>query len=135
MNQYELKLSKLLKQGADLWLNTPRVAHEASGTSGMTAAMNGAVNLSTADGWVPEFAKHGHNAFIIPTSDLSAPEHEVDDTDADHLFDLLWNTILPLYYDRPNEWLSIVKNSMTDILPYFDSRRLAEEYYEKMYWK
>ena len=130
---YELKLSKLLKQGADLWLNTPRVAHEASGTSGMTAAMNGAVNLSTADGWVPEFAKHGHNAFIIPTSDLSAPEHEVDDTDADHLFDLLWNTILPLYYDRPNEWLSIVKNSMTDILPYFDSRRLAEEYYEKMY--
>lgn len=61
---YELALSKILKQGADLWLNNPRVSREASGTSGMTASMNGTVNLSTDDGWIPEFAKHGKIALL-----------------------------------------------------------------------
>lgn len=63
---YELKLSKMLKQGADVWLNNPRVHHEASGTSGMTAALN----FSTADGWFPEFANPDHNCFLIPPTDL-----------------------------------------------------------------
>ncbi|HEV2354872.1 MAG TPA: alpha-glucan family phosphorylase, partial [Puia sp.] len=76
---YELRLSRILKQGADIWLNVPRYTHEASGTSGMTAAMNGAVNVSIADGWVPEFAKDKVNSFIIPAADPSLPEHELDD--------------------------------------------------------
>src|SRR5438094_8276047 len=63
---YELGLSKRLKQAADIWLNNPRVPREASGTSGMTACMNGAVNLSTDDGWIPEFINHGNHGHVVP---------------------------------------------------------------------
>lgn len=130
---YELWLSGHLKKGSDLWLNNPRLYHEASGTSGMTAAMNGSVNLSIPDGWVPEFAKHGKNSFIIPTAnDLLTPESK-DKLEAQALLDLLEKDIIPLYYDKPEEWLKVVKASMTDVLPYFDSGRMAQEYYDKLY--
>jgi len=131
---YELKLSKLLKQGADVWLNVPRLTHEASGTSGMSAAMNGAVNVSIPDGWFPEFAKHGNNCFVIPPADTSFPVHLQDEADANSLYDLLEKVILPMYYDSPADWLSIVKNGMRNIIPEFDSKRLAHEYYERMYF-
>ncbi|GAA4835287.1 alpha-glucan family phosphorylase [Algivirga pacifica] len=129
---YELKLSKKLKQGADIWLNNPRVPREASGTSGMTASMNGAINFSTNDGWIPEFA-NGENAFVIPRPDLSKPIHEQDAEDMNSLLDMLENEIIPMYYDRPEEWLQMVKNSMNDVLPFFDSSRMASQYYEKVY--
>jgi starch phosphorylase len=130
---YELWLSGHLKKGSDLWLNNPRLYHEASGTSGMTAAMNGSVNLSIPDGWVPEFAKHGKNSFIIPTAnDLLTPESK-DKLEAQALLDLLEKEIIPLYYEKPAEWLNVVKNSMTDVLPFFDSGRMAREYYDKLY--
>lgn len=132
---YELKLSRLLKAGADIWLNTPRLGHEASGTSGMTAAMNGAINLSTCDGWFPEFAKHGINSFAIPPCDHSAPDWLQDEADAVQLYDLLEKEIIPLYYDDPDTWLSIVKKGMNDIIPRFDSKRMAGEYYERLYNK
>ena len=130
---YEMKLSKLLKLGADVWLNTPRITHEASGTSGMSAAMNGAVNLSIPDGWFPEFVKDGINGFSIPAANPSLPDHELDDADANSLYDILEKTVIPLYYDNPAGWLDIVKNGMKDIIPQFDSIRLAKEYYEKLY--
>lgn len=129
---YELWLSAHLKKGADLWLNNPRLYHEASGTSGMTAAMNGALNLSIPDGWVPEFAEHGKNSFIIPTSTASVQE-EIDKTEARNLLDLLEKEILPMYYDNPSGWTEMMKASMSGILPEFDSGRMAREYYEKMY--
>jgi starch phosphorylase len=130
---YELKLSKLLKQGADVWLNAPRLTHEASGTSGMAATMNGAINVSTPDGWFPEFAKDKINSFIIPPAPTDLPDHEQDAREANNLYDLLEKEVLPMYYDYPSRWLSLVKNSMQDILPYFDSNRMAAEYYQKMY--
>jgi starch phosphorylase len=130
---YELKLSKLLKQGADLWLNNPRMLHEASGTSGMSAAMNGAINVSIPDGWFPEFAKDRENSFIIRHADLSLPDHLQDDADAETLYDLLENEIVPMYYNNPGQWLSILKKGMKDIVPQFDSQRMAKEYFEKMY--
>lgn len=130
---YEMKLSKLLKLGADVWLNTPRITHEASGTSGMSAAMNGAVNLSIPDGWFPEFVKDGINGFSIPAANPSLPDHELDDADANSLYDILEKTVIPMYYDDPAGWLDIVKNGMKDIIPQFDSIRLAKEYYEKLY--
>jgi starch phosphorylase len=130
---YELKLSKLLKQGADVWLNNPRLTREASGTSGMTAAMNGAVNLSVPDGWIPEFARHGMNSFVIQPADINKSIHLQDDEDEDNIMELLQHTILPMYYDRPQEWLTIVKNSMQDIVPFFDSHRMADEYYQLLY--
>ncbi|GAB3957960.1 alpha-glucan family phosphorylase [Spirosoma harenae] len=130
---YELGLSKLLKDGADGWLNTPIVNREASGTSGMTAAMNGAVTISTNDGWVREFAKPGENCFLVPTADPLLPYHARDEHDRDHLFTLLENEILPMYYDRPADWQSIVLQSMNDVNAYFGSNRMATDYYEQIY--
>lgn len=130
---YELKLSKLLKRGADLWLNTPRITHEASGTSGMSAAMNGTINVSIPDGWFPEFAKDKVNSFVIPAGDPSLPEHELDARDAAALYDLLEKEIIPMYYDYPSSWLAMMKTGMKDIIPAFDSDRLAKEYYERLY--
>lgn len=132
---YELKLSRLLKSGADVWLNVPRLGHEASGTSGMSAAMNGAVNVAIPDGWFPEFAKDKVNSFIIPPCDLSLPDHEQDELNAASFYDLLENEIIPMYYDYPQRWLEIVKNGMKDINPQYGSNRLAEEYYERLYLK
>lgn len=130
---YELWLSGHLKKGSDLWLNNPRLYREASGTSGMTAAMNASINLSIADGWVPEFAKHGINSFVIPTADDILQQEEKDRIEAQNLLDLLENEIIPMYYDAPDKWMNIVKTSMTSVLPYFDSGRMADEYYEKLY--
>ena len=130
---YELYLSKILKGGADIWLNMPRMYHEASGTSGMSAAMNGAVNVGLPDGWFPDFAKDKINSFVVPTCDTSLPDYVQDDLDAASLYNLLETEILPIYYDYPNRWYQIVKNSLQDIIPNFDSNRMAKEYYEKLY--
>lgn len=130
---YEIKLSRLLKQGADIWLNVPRIGHEASGTSGMAAAMNGAVNVGLPDGWFPEFARDKINSFVVPPSDSTAPEHAQDDNDAASLYQLLETEVLPMYYDYPNRWREIVKNGLKDVIPQFDSNRMAREYYEKLY--
>src|SRR5215204_1060 len=102
---YELGLSKRLKQASDVWLNNPRVPREASGTSGMTAAMNGSVNFSTHDGWICEFINHGNNGFVVPPIDYaSISVHEQDEYDMVKLFDILENQILPMYYDNPSVW-------------------------------
>ena len=130
---YELKLSKLLKAGADVWLNTPRLTHEASGTSGMSAAFNGAVNVSLPDGWFPEFSKDKVNSFIVPPCSITEPEHVQDDLDATSLFHLLETEVLPMYYNYPKRWLEMIKNGMYDIIPRFDSKRMVREYYEKLY--
>lgn len=131
---YELGLSKRLKQAADCWLNNPRVPREASGTSGMTAAMNGAVNFSTDDGWIPEFINHGHNGFVVPKADYANMEvHEQDQYDLNKLYDILENEILPLYYTNYNTWRQVMKNGMQDVRFQFDSNRMAHEYYDQMY--
>jgi glycogen phosphorylase len=131
---YELGLSKRLKQAADIWLNNPRVPREASGTSGMTAAMNGAVNFSTDDGWIPEFINHGHNGFVVPKADYAnMAVHEQDEYDLEKLYEILENEILPLYYGNYATWRQIMKNGMQDVRFQFDSNRMAHEYYELLY--
>lgn len=130
---YEINLSKILKKGADIWLNVPRYLHEASGTSGISAAMNGSINAGIPDGWFPEFAKDKINSFIIPLSDNSKPEHVQDDMDSNNVYNLLEKEVLPMYYDYPSRWFEIVKKGMDDIIPYFDSNRMAKEYYELLY--
>ncbi|KAB7732706.1 alpha-glucan family phosphorylase [Rudanella paleaurantiibacter] len=132
---YELALSKALKDGADVWMNTPIVPREASGTSGMTAAMNGAINLSTNDGWICEFAKPNgpdQNAFIVPTPG-DADFRNPDAHDREHLYRLLEEDILPMYYDRPEAWRALQLRSMADVNAYFTSARMAREYYERVY--
>ncbi|MBP6589991.1 MAG: alpha-glucan family phosphorylase [Chitinophagaceae bacterium] len=131
---YELGLSKRLKQASDAWLNNPRVPREASGTSGMTAAMNGAVNFSTDDGWIPEFINHGHNGFVVPQADYAnMATHEQDQYDLNKLYEILENEILPLYYDNYSTWRQVMKNGMQDVRLQFDSNRMAHEYYDLLY--
>ncbi len=131
---YELALSKSLKQGSDVWLINPRVLREASGTSGMTASMNGSVNLSTDDGWIPEFAKNGVNSFVVPKADYANMSvYDVDNYDMNKLYDILENQILPMYYERPDEWRQVVKNAMDDVKEQFNSDRMADEYYKLIY--
>ncbi len=129
---YELKLSSMLKKGSDIWLNTPRITREASGTSGMTASMNGVINFSINDGWIPEFSIDGVNSFIIPadpTLDIETQDRE----DYFNMMNILENKIIPMYYNNQDEWLKIMKNSMRDVSPYFNSSRMVDEYYSKMY--
>jgi glycogen phosphorylase len=131
---YELALSKRMKQAADCWLNNPRVPREASGTSGMTAAMNGAINFSTDDGWIPEFINHGHNGFVVPKADYAnMATHEQDQYDLNKLYEILENEILPLYYSNYNTWRQVMKNGMQDVRFQFDSNRMVHEYYELLY--
>jgi starch phosphorylase len=122
-----------MKCGSDIWLNTPRITREASGTSGMTAAFNGSVNVSINDGWIPEFQKNGKNCFIIPELDSKLPVWEQDEKDCAHLFDILENKILPNYYDNPKKWQEIAFNSINDVIPEFTSKRMAKQYYEELY--
>lgn len=130
---YELRLSALLKRGSDVWLNNPRLYREASGTSGMTAAMNGSINFSIPDGWVPEFAAHRRNCFSIVPADRTFSVEEQDKIEADRLYDMLENEIIPLYYKDPKSWSSMMRQSWQDVLPAFDSNRMADEYYQQMY--
>ncbi len=130
---YELWLSGHLKKGSDVWLNNPKMYREASGTSGMTAAMNGSINLSIPDGWVPEFARHGRNAFVITPADDTLSQEERDKREAAQLLDLLEQEIIPMYYEQPERWSEIMKSSMREVMPFFDSGRMATEYYVKMY--
>ena len=131
---YELLLSRRLKQCADIWLNNPRVPREASGTSGMTASMNGAINVSTDDGWIPEYSKQGVNSWVVPKADYDNMNvHQQDEYDLNTLYDLLENEIIPTYYDNKEKWRSIQKNAMQDVRVEFDSNRMAHEYYELMY--
>jgi starch phosphorylase len=130
---YELGLSALLKKGSDVWLNNPRMYREASGTSGMAAAMNGSINLSLPDGWVPEFAKDQVNAFVIAPADDNLPYYEKDQQEAAELMDILEKTVIPMYYNDEAKWLSILKEAAKTIVPEFDSGRMVDEYYKKMY--
>lgn len=131
---YELYLSKRLKQAADVWLNNPRVPREASGTSGMTAAMNGAVNFSTFDGWICEFINHGNNGFVVPPVDYSQMHvQEQDQYDLEQIYEILEKQILPIYYENYTVWRQIIQNGMKDVRFQFDSNRMADEYYELLY--
>lgn len=133
---YELTLSKRLKQASDCWLNNPRVPREASGTSGITAAMNGAVNFSTDDGWIPEFINHGNNGFVVPKVDYSSMSvHDQDEYDLNKIYEILEKEILPLYYQNYETWRQVCKNGMRDVRFRFESHRMADEYYELLYKK
>ncbi|MEP0368350.1 MAG: alpha-glucan family phosphorylase [Cyclobacteriaceae bacterium] len=130
---YEIALSRKLKTGSDIWLNNPRITREASGTSGMTAAMNGSVNVSTNDGWIPEFVKDGKNCFVLPEIDYRKSAEDQDKIDSDNLYKILENKVIPTFYDKPEQWQEIVFQGIDDVIPDFASRRMAKQYYEELY--
>jgi starch phosphorylase len=137
LEDYDMNLARYLVQGVDVWMNTPRRPNEASGTSGMKAALNGVLNFSVLDGWWRE-AFNGDNGWSIgPDYD---PEIQVpDQTDSESLYQTLENEIIPLYYaerdanDVPHKWVQRVKESMRTITPQFSTRRMLKEYVERLY--
>lgn len=137
LEDYDMNLARYLLQGVDVWLNTPRRPNEASGTSGMKAALNGVLNFSIPDGWWRE-GYNGINGWIIGSEkDQSDPEAQ-DAFDAESLYKTLEDQIIPLYYDRgpnniPVEWLTRVKGSIKTLAPRFSLRRMLKEYTEEMY--
>ncbi|MCS7011034.1 MAG: alpha-glucan family phosphorylase, partial [Anaerolineales bacterium] len=137
LEDYDLNLARYLVQGVDVWMNNPRRPNEASGTSGMKAAMNGVLNFSVMDGWWRE-AYNGQNGWAIG-EDVDLDPSVQDEADAASLYDVLEQEIIPLYYgDRnadnvPVKWVAKIKESMRTIAPYFSTRRMVKEYVERLY--
>jgi starch phosphorylase len=136
VEDYDLHVAHLLVQGCDVWLNNPRKPLEASGTSGMKAGMNGVLHLSIDDGWWAE-GYTGANGWKIAGAP-SADGDAADAADAESLYQLLENEVVPSYYERdargvPRRWLAAVKQAMLTITPRFSSRRMLKEYVERAY--
>lgn len=137
IENYTIRLARLLVGGADLWLNTPRRPLEASGTSGQKAALNGAVNCSVLDGWWDE-AYDGQNGWAIGNRADFPSEQEQDRHDAGALYDLLEKEIIPLYYARgqdglPQGWIQKIKASMATLAVRFSADRMVRDYTQKAY--
>jgi len=139
MEDYDMNLARYLVQGVDVWLNTPRRPYEASGTSGMKAALNGALNFSVLDGWWRE-AYNGKNGWAIGEDKEYESNDAQDAQDAESLYNTLENEIIPLFYDRDpkeisHEWIARVKDNLKTNIPQFSTRRMVKEYVEKFYTK
>ncbi|HKC76999.1 MAG TPA: alpha-glucan family phosphorylase, partial [Gaiellaceae bacterium] len=137
LEDYEMTLARRLVQGVDLWLNTPRRPFEASGTSGMKAALNGVLNCSILDGWWAE-AYSPEVGFAIETLEAAATEAEQDEADADALFAVLEEEVLPAYYERdetglPQHWIELMRESIAELGPRFGTARMVAEYVERLY--
>jgi starch phosphorylase len=135
VDDYDLHVAHYLVQGCDVWLNNPRKPMEASGTSGMKAAINGVPHLSIADGWWAEGANR-RNGWVIDGGG-SGSDEAIDAADATALYRLLEEEVVPAFYERdddmPRRWLSIVKESIRSVAPVFSARRMVKEYVERMY--
>jgi glycogen phosphorylase len=137
LEDYELHVAHFLVQGCDVWLNTPREPFEASGTSGMKAAMNGVPHLSTGDGWWAE-SYTGNNGWLIRGGSVFSDPAAADAADAESLYGLLEDTVVPTFFDRdahgiPRRWLRIVKEAVRTTVPNFSARRMVKQYAEEMY--
>jgi starch phosphorylase len=137
IEDYDLEVARVLVQGCDVWLNTPRRPMEASGTSGMKAALNGSLNLSVLDGWWCE-AFNGENGWAIGTGEEHSDHSYQDEIESRMLYDLLESEVVPLFYRRgpdgvPREWIARMKASLSSICPVFNTHRMVEEYIERFY--
>jgi len=132
-----MTLARRLVQGVDVWLNTPRRPLEASGTSGMKAALNGVLNCSILDGWWAE-AYSPEVGFAIDGGAEHASEEEQDEADADALFAVLDNDVIPAFYERdadglPQRWIALMRESIAELGPRFGTARMVAEYVERLY--
>jgi glycogen phosphorylase len=132
VEDYDMKVAREMVQGVDIWLNNPRRGEEACGTSGMKAGLNGVLNLSILDGWFDE-AYEISGGWAI--GEREQYWNEQDDIHSSAIYSLLENEIIPLYYDRRNnsEWVKRVKQSLTNLSPRFDCRRMVSEYDSQLY--
>jgi starch phosphorylase len=137
VDDYDLHIGHLLVQGCDVWLNNPRKPLEASGTSGMKAAMNGVPHLSIGDGWWAE-GFTGSNGWLIDGGLTSDDHGAVDMADANALYDLLEQQVIPTFYARgprnvPTRWLGVVRQAISTVTPRFSTRRMMKDYIERAY--
>ncbi len=137
LEDYDINLARYLVQGVDVWMNTPRRPNEASGTSGMKAALNGGLNFSILDGWWREGFNNRNGWSIGTDTEYTNPE-EQDAADAQSIYETLENQIIPLFYERngentPAEWLKMVKENMRTLTPQFSLRRMLKEYVTDYY--
>lgn len=133
LENYAMTIGKMLTRGSDIWLNNPRRPLEASGTSGMKAAMNGVLNFSILDGWWPEACIHGVNGWQIGNGFESSNLEEQDANDLNSLYNVLVNEIIPTYYDNRAKWIEMIKNSIESTKKEFSVDRMLKEYFEKLY--
>ena len=137
VDDYDLHVAHFLVQGCDLWLNTPRKPMEASGTSGMKASVNGVPHLSIGDGWWAE-GYTGDNGWLIEPRGQPLDPDLVDAADADALYALLENEVVPRFHERdkhgmPHRWLAVVRQAIITVTPRFCARRMVKAYAEELY--
>jgi starch phosphorylase len=126
---YDMKIAQAMVSGVDIWVNTPLPPMEASGTSGMKAALNGVLNLSVLDGWWIEACVEGVTGWSIGTSD----DANSADTHATLLYDKLERVVLPLFYSDAGKWHEMMKQSIGNIGYYFNSQRMMRRYASEAY--
>ena len=137
IDDYDMHVAHDLVHGCDVWLNNPRKPLEASGTSGMKAAMNGVPHLSIGDGWWAE-GYNGRNGWLIESQTSPDDQAATDNADAESLYTLLETEIVPAFYDRPDNapssrWLAVVREAMRSSIPRFSTRRMLKQYVTEMY--
>ena len=137
LENYDIGMARYLVQGVDVWLNTPRRPQEASGTSGMKAAVNGVINCSILDGWWAE-AYDGINGWAIEGNDYYTEDEDRDNFESQQLFNVLENEIIPCFYERiggelPLRWIARMKASIATGLGFFSSARMVDDYNRKYY--
>ena len=137
LQNYDHEIARQLVQSVDVWLNVPRRPLEASGTSGEKVAMNGGLNLSVLDGWWLE-GYDGTNGFAVGNDAATTEDTDIDASDAESLYRVLEQQVVPLYYDRdaaelPREWIAMMKNSIATLVPEFNSDRMVDEYARRIY--
>ena len=129
---YDMGMAAVLCAGADVWLNNPIRPQEASGTSGMKAALNGGLNLSISDGWWDELYD-GHDGWTIPTADGVGDDNRRDDLEAAALYDLIEKRVAPLFYrrdesGRPDGWVDTVRHTLAYLGPRVQATRMVRDY-------
>jgi glycogen phosphorylase len=138
LEDYDMNVARYLVQGVDVWMNTPLRPNEASGTSGMKAAINGVLNFSVLDGWWQE-GYNGQNGWSIGDNVVFADSNQQDDADAESLYDTLENSIVPLYYSSrsadglPSDWIARMKDSIRTLAPQFTMTRMLKDYMNQLY--
>ena len=137
LQDYDMPLAKEMVQGVDVWLNFPESGMEASGSSGMKSAMNGGLQFSVADGWWAEMPRD-HSGWVLPASKNHHDRSVINEWDADLLYNILQNDIIPLFGRRnnqgfPEDWVKMMRRSMSGVYHYFNTSRMLNEYDAKYY--
>lgn len=133
LENYNMEIARLLIRGCDVWLNNPMRPLEASGTSGMKAAMNGVLNLSVVDGWVGEGPQHGVSGWLLDAHHTDTDPEQQNLNDLQALYKVLFHEVIPTYYERRDYWLDMMRASIDMSHFKFSATRVVREYYELMY--